>query len=377
MSFSSAGARRSLRLALLVIAQIIVALIVVEILGEMYFNNPNSVGERFLFTSPDSFRDIGKFWTYSPNRTIREVAIYQKALGGFEQEYDCLYPTDRLGFVDNRNSDRKDFDFLLLGDSFTQGQGGCPWASRLRHEVPGVSIYNAGLQGTGPGNWAPEAQYLLDNGLRFRNEIFIFISDDFRRVLFNYGQALFSCLHDISLCHGQFFYPITPGADLMKISAERARGTMSLYDRVLYFWQEHLWVTEFLAAQIKDRMFGAPQPDPISDDARTGLAWLRSHFPHLRFIRIRTKDEVAFGADDAPTLAVRRYLHKQHITWTDCDIGYDGFLHRDPHPNTVGYSRLAKCVAKVILDTREVRSVGSQTINRRLAPGSKQPGKGS
>jgi hypothetical protein len=359
LAVSSAHVPSLLRLASLVLVQIIVSLCIVELLGQAYFRNPNDFSDhRFLFTSPDSFRDVEKFWTYSPNTVVREVAMYQAALGGFEKEYDCDYRTDRLGFVDNQNSDKRDFDLLLLGDSFTQGMGGCPWASKLRQYLPDVSIYNAGLQGTGPGTWAPIAQYLLEQGLRFRTALVIFISDDFRRHLSNVGENQLGCLHDIALCHGNFFYPILPGFDITKTSSERAQGGTSPSQRALYFWEEHLWVTHFLASRLKQLVQATPQHDPISNDAQNGLAWLTGNFPRLRFVRIRTKDELALKSDDAATLVVGQYLRDHKIDWAVCDIGYDGFLHRDGHPNREGYDRLARCIARIVGDLQTPTSTG-------------------
>jgi hypothetical protein len=360
MTVSSARLPSFLRLAFLVLAQIIVALSIVELLGQAYFGNPNDFSDyRFLFTSPDSFRNVEKFWTYSPNAVVKEVAMYQTALGGVEKEYDCDYRTDRLGFVDNQNSSRRDFNILLLGDSFAQGQGGCPWASKVRQYLPGVSIYNAGLQGTGPGTWAPIARYLLEQGLRFRTALVIFISDDLRRHLSNFSEGQLGCLHDIALCHGHFFYPMPPGLDITRTSSERAQGRTSLFQRTLYFWEEHLWVTQFLASRLKHLVQATPQQDLISDDARNGLDWLTGNFPRLRFVRILTKDELALKSDNAATLVVERYLRDHKIDWAVCDIGYDGFLHRDVHPNREGYERLARCISRIVADVQTRASMGT------------------
>jgi hypothetical protein len=67
-------------------------------------------------------------------------------------------------------------------------------------------------------------------------------------------------------------------------------------------------------------------------------------------LRIRTKDELALKSDNAATVAVGRYLRGQKSGWTDCDIGYAGFLRRDPHSNRKGHLRLAKCISKIIGD---------------------------
>ena len=341
--------QRLMRLGALVFVQVIAAFALMEVVGQIYFDNPFPWAERFLYTSPDSFRDVGKFWTYSPNRDITETAIYKTGPGTFEKEYECHYPTDHLGFVDNVAHDSSDYDYLLLGDSFTQGQGGCPWAHRLRQELAGKSIYNAGLQGTGPGTWAPISRYLLQQGMRFGTVVVVFISDDFSRHLANYGSEQLECLHDLSMCHGAFFYPIAAGLDLKKSAAARAPQTSSFGQRAQSFCEEYLWVTCLIAEGAK-HAFQPPQlPPMVSADGRDGFDWLMANFSsQLRFVRIRTKDELALKSDDAATIAVRRYLDERKIHWEDCDIGRDGFLRHDPHPNGNGYRRLADCIARIL-----------------------------
>ena len=359
------GARRRWgRIVLLILVQIAFAVGAVEVLGQLYFHNPYSYWEhRFVFMTQDGVRNIGKAWTYAPGREIKETIIYQTPLGGFEKESECEYPIDRLGLVDNENTDRREFDLLLLGNSFTQGQGGCPWASTLRRYLPNVSIYNAGLYATGPGNWAETTRYLMEEGLRFRTVIVIFISDDFTRYNWNHSNEQLDCLHDITKCdEHSFFYPITPNLDLVRISRERAEaqdlqssreralplGMARVLRRAHYFWNKYLWVSYFLASNTKNLVLASPSRPLITQDAKEGLAWLMANHPNVKFVEIRQKDEAALDSSNAMTLLVEQYLRGRKVDWAVCDVGYDGFLQNDGHPNRQGYDRLAQCLSKVV-----------------------------
>ena len=63
-------------------------------------------------------------------------------------------------------------------------------------------------------------------------------------------------------------------------------------------------------------------------------------------------------SDNAATLVVERYLRDHKIDWAVCDIGYDGFLHRDGHPSREGYDRLARCISRIVGDLQTRASTG-------------------
>src|ERR1700730_4364075 len=241
--------RKHLMACLLVLMLAFFALAGIEILGQLYFvGNPYYFfDQRFIYTTADSFRNIGKFWTYKPRSTIDEIGIYRTALGRFFKEYECHYETDRNGFF-NPDSERMQYDVLLLGDSFTSGSAGCSWMPALQAKLPNYAIYNAALPGTGVANWAEIEGYLVAQGYQFRHVIGVFIIDDFWRTLRWKRDAELDCLHDLRRCTWQVFYPLDPEADLLKVSERRA--THQLTKKIEYFWRRNLWVTHLLYSSV-------------------------------------------------------------------------------------------------------------------------------
>lgn len=357
-AYPLARKRRAVRVALMVLAQLVFAMGAVELLGQLWFGNPYYHWEqRRLFMSPDAVRNVGEFWTYEPHRDVREVAVYRDGLGRMAVEYDCHYRTDGMGLVGNDpgaggEDGRRDFDLLVIGDSFTQGQGGCPWIGELRKQRPDMTIYNAGLQGTGPVSWARMTQYLMEHGFTFRAAVVLFISDDFKRNMSGWSERDLACLHDLAHCSGNFFYPLADGIDPVA-SARQRLGTPDLGERVREFVQDKLWVSHFLLTHLTQALWTAVPQEIVSPEAEKGLDWLSAHLKRVALVRIVQKDELALHSDNARTKAVKAYLRGRGLEWSECSPGDDGYLPRDGHPNALGYRRLASCVAGVAANLRD------------------------
>ncbi|WP_238546780.1 MULTISPECIES: SGNH/GDSL hydrolase family protein [unclassified Synechocystis] len=149
-----------------------------------------------FFTKPSLVQGKNQTVKYEPKTKIRSIAIY-----GDEVDYDIVYGTNNLGFVDN-----VDYDFsaattkkvVFVGDSFTAGDGGeQPWVSQLRQELgqSNTELYNFGVTGTGIQHF----QLLLESvkDMAHFDEINIMvIGNDFFRSLwypFIQDQALWFC----------------------------------------------------------------------------------------------------------------------------------------------------------------------------------------
>src|SRR5208283_834199 len=106
---------------------------------------------RNLFVSKNGFRTIEEngLWTYKPNSTVFSASIYHFfSLGWIE--WRCAFKTNRFGMIDTNYNVEDSVDYLVLGDSFTEGQGGCPWLARDKLQSGSLpTIINAGLQGAG------------------------------------------------------------------------------------------------------------------------------------------------------------------------------------------------------------------------------------
>ncbi len=135
----------------LVFASVCFALVATELLLRLTDVGKYSLYDRVLFfTNPSLVEGKNKAVKYSPNTTIRSVAIY-----GDHVDYDANYQTNNLGFIDNVDYDlnsQATKHIVFVGDSFTAGDGGSqPWVSQVRESLgqPNIDLYNFGVTGTG------------------------------------------------------------------------------------------------------------------------------------------------------------------------------------------------------------------------------------
>jgi hypothetical protein len=124
------------------------------------FSDPDYYWDnRFTFLSPESFQNHGEgVWTYRANKTIREVSLYAFPTpfgtdASISVEYDCLMRSNNLGLLQKRDVTPGSVATIIAGDSFTAGQGGCPWFDRLQALRGEENLVNAGLVGAGFDQW--------------------------------------------------------------------------------------------------------------------------------------------------------------------------------------------------------------------------------
>jgi len=192
-------------------------------------------------------------------------------------------------------------------------------------------------------------RYLVHRGYHFKHLIMIFIPEDFFRHKSQWPEGALRCLQNIADCQGRFFYPLVPGLDLIKTSAERAmdRG-YSFRDRLGYFAQRYFWVSYFLQERVRDILTGNRQWHEITPRIGAALDHMAAGPQTLHLVRVVQKDEEGLRTDNAASALVKKYLSGRELPFAVCRLGYDGYLSYDGHPNSRGYARLATCVAAVI-----------------------------
>jgi hypothetical protein len=343
--------RKHLMACILMLLIIFVSLIGVEILGRWYLaGNPfYFFDQRFIYTTPDAFRNLGNFWTYKPSSVIDEVGIYRTSLGNFFAEYECRYESDRMGFF-NRDSEHKNHDLLLLGDSFTSGSGGCSWTTMLEAKLPGYSIYNAALPGTGVANWSEIEQYLLAQGFTFRHVVMVFIVDDFWRPLRQKRELELDCLHEVARCTWQVFYPLDPTIDLVKTSERRAPHQLT--KKIEYFWRRNFWVTHALYDNPLRSFTVLLNPNStvisVPDYSTNAMDRLIRMSDSLDLVHVPTKGEIVYQPEPPAMVAISRLLKSRNLRSSTCALTLDDFFDYDAHPTRQGYEKLSECVARVV-----------------------------
>ena len=174
---------------ILTIKILLIAFFLIEVFGFFFLKNNSYYWEnRFQFISNNSFRITllntdppTKFWTYVPNREIETSAAYVLHKNISWVEYWTSFKTNHLGLIEtNFNKDDSEVDYLILGDSFLEGQGGGPWLSKKSISKDYPKIINAGLQGASMVSMHILESYISET-IKINNVVLVLISNDFKR----------------------------------------------------------------------------------------------------------------------------------------------------------------------------------------------------
>ena len=132
--------KHSLRMLIANISLFFVSLIICFVIGEIGIRLLNLTyaghASRVLMFSEDAFQlDSNGAVRYAPNKRIRTVAVYDGNI-----EYDVVFDTNNLGFVDSKDYiDEASLDkkyYAFVGDSFTAGfHGGEAWVPKLNNRL--------------------------------------------------------------------------------------------------------------------------------------------------------------------------------------------------------------------------------------------------
>ena len=165
-------------------------IILLEIAGIFIFDNNYYWDQRYFYLSEHAIVNqeinipglgLKQFWAYAPNDKIRTMAAYATFIGSWI-EYDCEFSTNRFGLIDTK-ADLTNLDYVVLGDSFTEGQGGCPWLtyeSISNSKINNINLINSGLQGTGIRSFEVLLS-TIEVVSKPKNIVIIAISNDFKR----------------------------------------------------------------------------------------------------------------------------------------------------------------------------------------------------
>lgn len=143
---------------LVAIVSVVIGLVLFEVLAgffiEKELSNDHGRSRRYmLFGTADgapAFRNQEKIFSYQPNSNIRPVAYYENG-DQLVKEYDYEFKTNNFGLVQRLDAVKDHPSILVLGDSFTEGQGATPWFYSLEegNNNKKMQLINGGLLGTG------------------------------------------------------------------------------------------------------------------------------------------------------------------------------------------------------------------------------------
>lgn len=350
----------SKRLLKNVVIIVFITIVLLEIIG--LFIRPNSYfwDSRQTFISNNSLRKIDNsgLWTYKPNSQVTSAATYFLSLNNGWLEYLCKFKTNQFGLIDTNYSNQKEIDFLVLGDSFLEGQGGCPWLTRDRLEKERFPIViNGGLQGTGIQNFELLTKW-LENSVKIKNLVIFVISNDFKRGLDSSWLDHTRCLNQ-NKC-GEYdrswwgFDQSSSKEDILKIAAlrheQRLKWDVNIdpVDNYLRYYSMSYRVIfrYFDLFKLKNQN---SSDQSIYQSNFESLQRLKKLYPNLKIILVPQKDEVGFfGKKNQDTKIVEEFLDKEDFKYSRCELKISDYMKIDGHPNKKGYGKLFKCLKSVV-----------------------------
>lgn len=347
------------------VKHLLVSIFILELFGLFAFRNIYYWDARYLFVSRDAFRVLNNgLWTYKENSNILTAAVYNFG-GGSILEYACKFKTNSLGLIDTNWIEIDKKPVLILGDSYTEGQGGCPWLTKdsilADKNLSSFSIVNGGLMGTGIQSFEMLERWLSKNkNIHFENVIVLAIVNDFKRSpSVNAWKGLDKCLvrgQCNSLDDYWWGVDYAVSADELKYLGEKRRLDLTMAGRAdnsLLF--KDLSFTYFLVAQAVELLgninsnINKSSYDDAFDLNMKALARLKVNYPNLKLILIPQRHEVGFvSASDVELVKVVDGIKKFNINYKYCNLESSDFMMYDGHPNQVGYKKIRECLSDMM-----------------------------
>jgi len=346
---------------LLMIPSPIVGLLLVEFFCRVFF--PSLSDNQGVYQWPRSviffdgrgtiFQNHEDIFTFVPDSEIRHVAGFISD-DDLDVRYDYHFRTNNLGLVQDADVVPGRESLLLLGDSFTEGQGAEPWFRLVSREIDklGYQAVNGGLIGTGFEQWLKLERYLVAQNVRIRKLVVLFISDDYYRPVWNFNAATLRCLSSLPLCRFEesHFYRLPPREELSSwiVKIRSSRGTMTktwlkVHAEALLPITYHTFyrVRSFIGRH------GTQQ------QSRSAIAQLLKIYgaENVAFIHLPQQDEIDSGPNDLG-LEARRSIQEAGGQLFDgfklCRLTAIDYGAIDGHPNSAGYAKIASCATEVI-----------------------------
>jgi len=338
---------------------IALTVIALELIGYTIFDSHYYWEMRYLFISQDAIVNkevdipgVAKknLWTYAPNTKVRVAAAYSSLFESW-LEYDCIFDTNEFGLIETK-ADLKNLDYLILGDSFTEGHGGCPW---LRHQtiknssLKGLNIINGGLQGTGILSFEAILSH-IEKKTKPRQVIIIAISNDFKR-----GQPTTwildnDCAKKLACSNADYWHFVKHGTtsyDILSQAVARRENRTNILAKEAEYYS---FTIRTASTILKSWAIKSSQPANYSANFEA-LIRIKEKYPKLKVIMIPQRDEVGMlGAKNLDSQLVQSKLDNLKIKHTACPLNSSDYMLIDGHPNKQGYEKIFQCLTKEILE---------------------------
>ena len=347
----------------LIAASIVFGVAMVEFLCHVFlpsFGQPVYQWDRrimFFDGAGSIFENHGDVFTYVPHDDIRSLTVYFSDRS-FDVEYDYRFHTNNYGLVQDADVVASRPSLLLLGDSFTEGQGAAPWFRQLAaaNRSNSYQLVNGGLLATGFAQWRLLDRHLQAFDVNVKKLVVIFISDDFTRLPGTVSETVLRCLSSSAFCGEQSdYYRLPPARELPQwVDDVRALRTADV-GPVHHFLRRALDVlpaTHQVYHYVKAKLF--LDESAAKQESRVAIfAFIKEHgADNVAFVHLPQKDETR--GLNALGLEARRAINdaggKLYDGFAICGLGAADYHIHDGHPNARGYDKIARCVGDVVRD---------------------------
>lgn len=317
---------------------------------------------RFQYISPNSLQNRGEgVWTYRPNTEIREVSVYGLPQLASTQpmvtiEFDCAMRSNNLGLLQGDDIVPGTPVTLVLGDSFTSGQGGCPWFHKLQARRPQEKLLNAGLLGTGVDQWWRLLEYLRQQGVVVERVLLIAISNDFKRRIWNWTPADLDCI-DRNVCAVEWRYAwqgVRAGETADELTArtrERYQRRFARYNAVsMWFFSllNHSLFLKFLHISVENVANRVKSGAGVLPQAENSLGRFKTSGMPVKVLMVTQRNETGLLGNEADATAAVASVGAQGLPLEWCRLDHGDYLQIDGHPTAAGYDKLMACADRAL-----------------------------
>jgi hypothetical protein len=304
-----------------------------------------------LWSEPNLELDAYGAVRFARNAQVREVAVYDRTI-----EYDIVYRTNNLGFVDPRDYAREPAGWpgrrlAFVGDSFTAGSGGYPWPAALQERLSACggeqTIYNLGIPAAGPWHFVR----LLKSAARelsFSDIVVCAISDDFERPFWTPRTKSGRVILRFAVGESIRRVPVATTIARDAEAAEVLRRALAVELREASGRPGPVTLGRNLAELVRRSL--PPSGPPVAKKLELGvLREIRPAFPQARlwFLHLPSKSEVQRGRYEHDVRSLVEEMGFRYFpALTECSWSSALFYPRDSHPNAEGYRRIEECVGR-------------------------------
>lgn len=360
----------------IIFIQILIAFttfLILEISYRFLSKNDNIDLKVMLYQIGKNFKNEKDFIIYHPNQKIRHITLFTKkkikSLKDIIIETDYFIETNNLGLVMKNEIYQNDNVILIIGDSFTEGQGDKPWFYKLEDtNYNQVKLMNLGIMGSGPMGWLSLTNYVKNkNKLKIEGAVINIILPDLVREKWIHNKKQIDCLKN-GLCNYRGAFQ---GVDFNKLSSYDEIKNYEFINRnrkigagndiknnevFLSFIKSILKQSKLL----KDIYYGFIKKNFINTEIYrnnlNAISKINQISKNNLFINIISTKKVNFNNYKSKDIYndFIEFLNIKKIGYSWCEINSEGFHKYDDHPNSVGYEKVKKCTSKAISNLKNI-----------------------